>query len=165
LICRVDATAARNSYPLFYPLLVSRWLEQPSFGPDLLFMLPAQLDATKVSASPLSPADLCHPTLHRGPFTAAGWLFELKHDGFRAFARTGPAPELMSRWGRSMAPAFPEIVRALESLPADAVLDAELVVPDTAGRADWEELRRRSLMRRPSVMVRPKPRRRRDASR
>jgi hypothetical protein len=95
-------------------------------------MLPAQLDRSKVSGSSLSPDDLCHPTLHRVPFTAEGWLFELKHDGFRAFARAGTV-ELMSRWGRSMAPAFPEIVQALESLPTDAVLDAELVVPNWPG--------------------------------
>jgi ATP-dependent DNA ligase len=46
-----------------------------------------------------------------------------------------------------MAWAFPEIIAAFSSLP-DVVLDAELVVPDTAGRSDFGELQRRSLMRR-----------------
>jgi ATP-dependent DNA ligase len=37
------------------------------------------------------------------PFTAEGWLFELKHDGFRAFVRSGSAVQLLSRIGRSVA--------------------------------------------------------------
>ena len=96
----------------------------------------------------LSPADLCIPILRRKPFTAEGWLFELKHDGFRAFVRrSGPSIELRSRHGRSMTKAFPEVVQVLTFVP-DVVLDAELVVADSAGRSDFEELRRRSLMRR-----------------
>lgn len=95
----------------------------------------------------LSPADLCHATLARKPFTAEGWLFELKHDGFRAFVRrTRSDVELLSRKGRSMAGSFPEIVSAIRTLPS-AVLDAELIVPDSAGRSDFGEVQRRSLMR------------------
>ena len=36
---------------------------------------------------PLTPAGLLHPVSARYPFTRDGWLFELKHDGFRAFVR------------------------------------------------------------------------------
>jgi hypothetical protein len=98
-------------------------------------------------------ADLCHPTLARAPFTREGWIFELKHDGFRAFARAGAAPEFRSRWGRSLAEAFPEVVDALARLP-DAALDGELIVPDREGRSDFEMLRRRSLTRRPREVAR-----------
>ena len=95
----------------------------------------------------LSPSDLCHAVLRRKPFTDEGWLFELKHDGFRAFVRrSASGVELLSRNARSMAKAFPEIVAAIATLP-DAVLDAELIVPDSAGRSDFGELQRRSLMR------------------
>jgi len=66
------------------------------------------------------------------PFTRDGWIFELKHDGFRAYAHTGDEPEFRSRSGRSLAAAFPEIVEALRGLSA-AVLDGELVVPDYSG--------------------------------
>lgn len=39
--------------------------------------------------------DLCHPMIaHPSP---RGWIFELKHDGFRAFARSGPLPLLNRR--------------------------------------------------------------------
>jgi ATP-dependent DNA ligase len=93
----------------------------------------------------LSPADLCHLIRSLTPFTREGWIFECKHDGFRAFARSVTRVQLLSRSGRSMADAFPEIVTALGRLP-DVVLDAELVVPSPDGRSDFEELRRRNLL-------------------
>jgi ATP-dependent DNA ligase len=92
-------------------------------------------------ADTFASADLCHPTLWRQAFAAEGWLFELKHDGFRAFARkSGLDVDLLSRWGRSMAHAFPEVIDTLLAVPADVVLDAELVVADEQGRSDFEEL-------------------------
>jgi hypothetical protein len=36
---------------------------------------------------------------HRAPFTAEGSLFELKHDGFRAFVRTGREFEMLVALG------------------------------------------------------------------
>ena len=103
------------------------------------------LSATPIRRMPIAPADLCHPTIARAPFTREGWIFELKHDGFRALARKErTAVQLLSRSGRSMATAFPEVVAALAKLPGDVVLDAELIVPAAVGRSDFEELRRRS---------------------
>ena len=52
-------------------------------------------------------------------------------------------PATRDRWTK----AFPEIVRAIATLP-NGVFDAELIVPDSAGRSDFGELQRRSLMRR-----------------
>jgi hypothetical protein len=50
------------------------------------------------------PADLCHPVLSHVPFTRDGWLFELKHDGFRTLAKTGRSgAQLLFRSGRSLA--------------------------------------------------------------
>ena len=107
------------------------------------------LDRThRVPMSPtmLTNAHLCHPMIARAPFTREGWVFELKHDGFRALARKdGTTVQLLSRTGRSMTSAFPEVVRALAQLPGDVVLDGELVVPTGEGRSDFEELRRRAL--------------------
>jgi bifunctional non-homologous end joining protein LigD len=112
-------------------------------------VLRSPIHAPASRADRLSPADLCHPTPRGRPFTAEGWLFELKHDGFRAFARkSGADVYLLSRWGRSMANAFPEVVDAVARLPGDVVLDAELVVTDEHGRSDFEELRRRALLQR-----------------
>ena len=100
----------------------------------------------------LTPADLCHCVWHRAPFSGDGWIFELKHDGFRALARSGMRVQLVSRWGRSMTDQFSEIAAALSRLP-DAVLDGELVVPTGEGRSDFEELRRRNLLQRPRVIA------------
>src|ERR671936_66322 len=61
-----------------------------------------------VHAVPITHDDLCHPILNSAPFTREGWIFELKHDGFRALARTGTPVQLLSRAGRSTADAFPE---------------------------------------------------------
>jgi bifunctional non-homologous end joining protein LigD len=73
----------------------------------------------------------------------------LKHDGFRAFVRkSGSDIHLLSRWHRSMANAFPEVIEALANMAADIVLDAELVVADDQGRSDFDELRRRALLQR-----------------
>jgi bifunctional non-homologous end joining protein LigD len=112
------------------------------------------------AAPPRSPVvaairaqDLCHPIAHRLPFSGDGWLFELKHDGFRALARTGAVQALLSRTGRSMADAFPEIPRALAALRDNLVLDGELVVPDAYGRSDFEEVRRRNLLQRPRMIA------------
>ncbi|TMG95246.1 MAG: DNA ligase, partial [Betaproteobacteria bacterium] len=90
-----------------------------------------------------------HPTLHAAPFTAGGWLFEMKLDGFRALARRRDADvELLSRTGRSMGNEFPEIVAALERIPGAWALDAELVVPDERGHPSFERTRRRGVVRR-----------------
>ena len=51
-----------------------------------------------------------------------------------------------------MSEAFPEIADALRALP-DAVLDGELVVPDTRGRSDFEEVRRRNLLQQPRMIA------------
>ena len=82
-----------------------------------------------------------HPILCHVPFTREGWLYELKHDGFRALARTGSDAKLLSRSGRSMAEPFPEIVAVLKRLPGGLMLDGELVVPGADGRSDFEEVR------------------------
>jgi bifunctional non-homologous end joining protein LigD len=93
---------------------------------------------------PITHADLCHPLRNPAPFRKGGWIFELKHDGFRVLANSGTRVQVTSRWGRPRADAFPEIGAALARLP-DAVLDGELVVPAADGRSDFEELRRRTF--------------------
>jgi hypothetical protein len=57
----------------------------------------------------------------------------------RAGAQDGPQVELLSRNGRPLAVAFPEIVAALTALPVNAVLDCELVVVDQRGHPVWAD--------------------------
>lgn len=57
---------------------------------------------------------LMYPTLYPAPFTAAGWVFENKFDGFRALVRkSGDKAELISRRDRSLGRAFPEVIQAI----------------------------------------------------
>jgi ATP-dependent DNA ligase len=64
------------------------------------------------------------------------WSFEPKWDGFRTIVfRDGDEVELGSRKERPMTRYFPEVVEAvLTELPPRCVVDAEIVVPDQAGR-------------------------------
>jgi len=62
--------------------------------------------------------------------------FEPKWDGFRTVVfRDGEEVELGSRNERPMTRYFPEVTEAIKAqLPARCVVDAEIVVPDAAGR-------------------------------
>jgi bifunctional non-homologous end joining protein LigD len=91
---------------------------------------------------------------NRVPFSAAGWIFEHKLDGFRVLARkTARQVEPLSRNGRSLAVAFPEIVAALTALRVDAVLDGELIVVDQRGHPVWATMRRRAMISRRSWAI------------
>jgi bifunctional non-homologous end joining protein LigD len=81
------------------------------------------------------------------PFSAPGWLFELKYDGFRLLAaKDGGSAMLRLRSGRDATAKFPEVAEAVAALPtACALLDGELVVFDRDGRSDFAALRRRAL--------------------
>ena len=83
------------------------------------------------------------------PFDRAGWIFELKYDGFRVLAiRNGDEMRLLSRRGNDLLPCFPEIAACLRQLP-DIVLDGELVVLDEKGKPVFEAVSRRARTRRP----------------
>jgi len=86
------------------------------------------------------------------PFSKAGWLFELKLDGYRVRAgREGGGGEarLITRNGHDIAAGFPEIARALAALPYEGfILDGELVVPDQAGRPSFQRLQNRARVNR-----------------
>lgn len=89
--------------------------------------------------------DLMHATLRATPFSAEGWLFELKYDGFRCLTRKiGSRVELISRQGNVMNPSFPDIVAAINCVPGDFVWDAELTVDDPNGRPSFERLQSRA---------------------
>lgn len=100
---------------------------------------------------PVSHKDLAIPSLRSWPFSAPGWIFELKYDGFRVLAaREGEAVRLLSRRGNDMIGCFPEIAACLLELP-DLVIDGELVLLDAKGRPQFERLRRRLALKRFSI--------------
>src|SRR4051794_29475627 len=63
-------------------------------------------------------------------FSGAGWLFELKFDGYRVLAKKrGDQVTLRYRSGRDATPLFPEIVAAIRALPVEeALIDGEACV-------------------------------------
>jgi ATP-dependent DNA ligase len=64
------------------------------------------------------------------PFSAPGWLYELKHDGWRLLAaKDGDAVALRLRSGRDATSMFPEVAEAVAGLRVRrALLDGEVVV-------------------------------------
>ncbi len=82
------------------------------------------------------------------PFSKAGWLFEVKLDGYRMRAACeGGAPILYSRKGLDFTESFPEIARALKALPFEGViLDGELVVLNESGHPSFNKLQARAKL-------------------
>jgi len=89
---------------------------------------------------PFRPAD---PIQRRGPFDDPRFIYELKHDGFRALAHITPNDcRLISRRG-NVYKSFSSLRESLMSLKCETVLDGEIVVLDGTGRPQFYELLRR----------------------
>jgi bifunctional non-homologous end joining protein LigD len=89
--------------------------------------------------------------------TRAGWLYELKLDGFRLLADVrGRDVSLRYRSGHDCTLAFPELVEALRRTRVSRiVLDGEVVAFDEHGRPDFDRLGprlRRSAEPKPPVV-------------
>ena len=98
------------------------------------------------------PAPPCHRDLMLATpgklFSAPGWIYELKYDGFRCLVfKRGGAVRLESRSGRDMSDRFPELVQEIAPIRAEFVADAELVVLDEQGRPVWERLHGRHRLK------------------
>lgn len=98
--------------------------------------------------------DLAVATPVSKPFSRAGWIYELKYDGFRALGAhdAGGELRLSSRRGTNLLNCFPEIGGCLEALPT-CVLDGELVSLDDTGRPVFEKLSRRFRLKRQMVIA------------
>lgn len=95
--------------------------------------------------------------LRDGPFSREGWLFELKYDGYRVRAGTdqskgGSADEVVElryRSGMDATAIYPDLARALASLPyRSLVLDGEVVVLDDEARPSFQRLQQRARLTR-----------------
>jgi len=85
----------------------------------------------------------CLPSSAKAPPSGAGWLHEIKHDGFRILARRGPAGvRLITRNGNDFTHRFPFIEMAIRSLPVrSCLIDGEAIVCDKDGLAVFELIR------------------------
>jgi bifunctional non-homologous end joining protein LigD len=72
---------------------------------------------------------------------AARWTYELKLDGYRALAfRTGGTVHLRSRNDKDFGQRYASIMKGLARLPADTVIDGEVVALDEDGRPSFNLL-------------------------
>jgi len=97
----------------------------------------AEMDSARIAVMKPETADR--------PFSRAGWIFELKYDGFRALLeRKNGEARIFYRSGRGVTAIFPEIAAAVAALPFDLVLDGEIVIVGENGRPDFHALQRRA---------------------
>ena len=84
-------------------------------------------------------------SLPAGALPREGWIFEPKLDGIRCLAvvQNGVA-RLLSRRGLDLTSQYPALAQELPPLvPADAILDGEIIALDAAGRPSFQRLQQR----------------------
>src|SRR4030095_9467771 len=75
--------------------------------------------------TPVDPAavQVMKPETRERPFSREGWVFELKHDGFRMLAAAGRGEALLLyKKGRDTTQVFPEVAEAVAGLPFGPLL-------------------------------------------
>src|SRR6185436_8401630 len=89
----------------------------------------------------VSHRDLAAPSIKAKPFNDPGWIWELKHDGYRALLiKEGEHASMLTRRGNDLLSLFPEIAADLRKLP-DIAIDGELVMLDEKGKPEFHQLR------------------------
>lgn len=154
LIKKPDAAAVDEPDPPLEPhsILSGLTVQELGAGVDRLAAARDRLERAGVPRGDPNLAEvsvmLAEP--RSGAFSAPGWFYELKYDGYRVLAcRRGDDVQLRYRSGRLATETFPEIVRALRSLPANsAILDTEVVVLDDDARPNFQRLQKRALLTR-----------------
>ncbi|OLB48730.1 MAG: DNA ligase D [Candidatus Rokubacteria bacterium 13_2_20CM_2_70_11] len=133
-------------------------VEELREGPRKLDALRARLAASNAPRGAVTPRAglFMLATLGDRPFSDPAWLFEIKYDGVRVLAsRDGEAVELRGRSGMVVTARYPEVVRALRTLPLDRfLLDGEIVALDAEGRASFQRLQARMNLTRPADIER-----------
>lgn len=74
------------------------------------------------------------------PFDRAGWIFEVKWDGYRAIAEIDREDVRLYSRNNLRFKRFSAVASALKSLGHEAVLDGEIVVLDDAGQPSFNWL-------------------------
>jgi bifunctional non-homologous end joining protein LigD len=120
-------------------------LPQPSLSSATMSSVIRELQRRVRAEQSVPPFNPCLPRAADKPPAGPGWIHEIKHDGFRIAAhRQGRAVRLMSRYGNDLSGHFPQIVKAVLSLPVKScVIDGEAIVTDDKGLAVFDLLRGR----------------------
>jgi bifunctional non-homologous end joining protein LigD len=81
------------------------------------------------------------------PPATGDWIYELKFDGIRLIAvKRDKKVSLLSRNQNDLSARFPEIIEAIENLPArECVIDGEVVALDNEGRSSFQLLQAREM--------------------
>jgi bifunctional non-homologous end joining protein LigD len=89
-----------------------------------------------------------HCETREGAFTRDDWLFELKLDGYRLIASKSKGEALLlTRNGNDYTSVFPEVARAVKSLPFDEfIIDGEVVCLDSKGIPSFSRLQQRGRL-------------------
>jgi bifunctional non-homologous end joining protein LigD len=88
------------------------------------------------------------------PFSAPGWIFEMKYDGHRCLSMRFDATQMISREGWDMSRAFPQLIRELAKLPPRTAIDGELLMADEDGRPQYDTLLGRAAISAPGTVAR-----------
>jgi bifunctional non-homologous end joining protein LigD len=82
-----------------------------------------------------------------------GWAYELKWDGMRASILVNARGRFVvaSRRGRDYTACFPELQTIADVIPADTILDGEIVVLDAGGQPDFDRIQDRWHRPKPSI--------------
>jgi bifunctional non-homologous end joining protein LigD len=85
----------------------------------------------------------CLPSAAKTPPAGAGWIHEIKHDGFRIMARRDAVGvRLITRDGGDLTKRFPLIATAVAALPVrSCLIDGEAIVRDKTGLAVFDLIR------------------------
>jgi bifunctional non-homologous end joining protein LigD len=110
-------------------------------GRHIIASLPNLLSAKPRFVDPMKAK-----LLEKPPATG-NWIYELKFDGIRLIAvKDDGKVSLLSRNQNDLSSRFPEIVQAVENLPArECVIDGELVAVDEEGRSSFQLLQAREM--------------------
>ncbi len=79
-------------------------------------------------------------TLVDEPFDDRGWIFEIKWDGYRAFAKKKRDIQLISRGKKSYKSRCPTLVNELKKLKGSFIIDGEIVILDKKGKSNFQML-------------------------
>ncbi|HEX2463273.1 MAG TPA: DNA ligase D, partial [Thermoanaerobaculia bacterium] len=135
-------------------------VEELAAGDGRVAEIEDRLRQSKAPRRRVDPADQrpMLATVADQAFTQRDWLFELKYDGFRLMAAkeaplaptgdgSGGRVRLFYRRGTDVTHLFPDLARAVASLPYPSfLLDGEVVVLDDGARPSFQRLQKRTQL-------------------